>query len=73
MRLPAVVFDTSRCEQILDAERNAGERTEFAASARLVGRIGGRERIFRRLDRIGVERPGRRDRRSYTARRSRAP
>ena len=44
-------------EQILDAQRNARERRQVAAASRLVGGIGGRQRILRRLDRVGVEQP----------------
>ena len=45
MRLPAVVCDALGGEQILDAERHAGERLEVARAARRVGGVGGGERM----------------------------
>ena len=47
----------ARGEQVLDAERNARERRQIAIAARLVRGFGCRERVLRRLHRIGVERP----------------
>ena len=55
-------IDALRREQVLDAERDAGERREVAAATRLVRSIGSGKRVFGSLDRIGVERPRSRDR-----------
>ena len=54
-------IDATRREQVLDPERHARERSEFAVAARLVGSVGGRKRILRRLDGVGVQRTRRSD------------
>src|SRR5207253_10332213 len=49
------------CEQVLDPDRDSGERPELPARARLVRRLGGGKCVVRSLDRVGVERLRRSD------------
>ena len=50
-----MVCDALGAEQILDAERDAGERLQRARGAGRVGGVGGGERMLGRLDDEGVE------------------
>ena len=55
MRLAAVVRTPCGAEQILDRQRNAGERSRGAGSQRRVGRFRLRQRHIRRFRNVGVE------------------